>query len=239
MLIKDWLLSLINNGFYKVLLFGEPFFVILYSIVSNYKTQIMNKIKTFLAAALMGLAGLSSVNAQAVSSGDMFLQAYYGGGLNLGYEILKSSVETSTSLGANISSSRLGPVGGRFAYMVSDKVSLGVDVNYSDMNATATDTYDYTVGQKTLRAMARFDIHFWSSEKFDSYLGIGAGYRSSSYYFESTDHAYVNDALEGTNPVAFRIAYGGQYFFSDALGANLEIGLGGGGLVRAGLSTKF
>jgi len=42
----------------------------------------MNKIKTFLAATLMGVAGLSSVNAQAVSSGDMFVQAYYVGGLN-------------------------------------------------------------------------------------------------------------------------------------------------------------
>ena len=42
----------------------------------------MKKIKTLLAAAFVGLAGLSSVNAQAVSSGDMFVQAYYGGGLN-------------------------------------------------------------------------------------------------------------------------------------------------------------
>lgn len=199
----------------------------------------MKKIKTLLAAAFVGLAGLSSVNAQAVSSGDIFVQAYYGGGLNLGYAILQSSVETSASLGANVSASRLGPIGGRFAYMVSDKVSLGVDVNYSDMSATATDTYDYTAGQSTLRAMARFDIHFGSSEKFDSYFGIGAGYRSASYYFESTDPAYVNDALEGINPIAFRIAYGGQYFFSDAIGANLEIGFGGGGLIRAGLSTKF
>lgn len=195
--------------------------------------------KKILAAVVLGVAGMTGANAQAVSQGNVYIQTYYGGGLNLGYAILQSAAEDATAAGASVSAARLGPVGGRIGYMVSDRIGLGLDVNYTDMSATGTDTYSYTIGQKTLRAMTRFDIHFGTSDRFDSYLGIGAGYRSATYYSESTDPNYTDSNLEGVNPVAFRIAYGGQYFFSDNIGANLEIGLGGGGLVRAGLSAKF
>ena len=41
------------------------------------------------------------------------------------------------------------------------------------------------------------------------------------------------------NPIAFRLAVGGTYYLMENFGINLELGLGGGGLLRGGLTLQF
>lgn len=178
----------------------------------------------------------------AVSEGSILISAYYGGP-NLNANILDNN------LGTDNPAVSIGPVGGTFSYMVTDAVGIGLDVNYTDISITWNDNsvdtngtsvnYEYKVGMSTVRIMPRFDFHFGTSEKFAPYVGLAAGWRTRSYYTETTDPSYDDADIEGVNPIAFRIAAGGSIFLTNSLGINLELGLGGGGLVRGGLVFKL
>jgi hypothetical protein len=154
--------------------------------------------------------------------------------------------------------------GGRVEYMLSDKTGIGADVNYevsgysfkfddytydangnylTDINGNYIITqYNTKYSAKKLRAMFRLNYHFVQSEKVDMYSGFGAGYKSVNRSVETNpgnpgfQDANLNGALI---PVTFRIAVGAKIYFTQNIGAHVELGAFGGGLLQAGLSVKF
>lgn len=154
--------------------------------------------------------------------------------------------------------------GGRIEYMASDRVGVGADVNYEvsgysfkfddyvyDANGYAlTDAngdylisqYQTTYSAKKLRAMFRLNYHFVQEEKIDMYAGFAGGYKSVNRAVETnpTTSGYedlnVNGALI---PVSLRVAVGAKMYFTQNIGAHVELGAFGGGLLQAGLSVKF
>ncbi|MFM2038271.1 MAG: hypothetical protein RL432_1210 [Bacteroidota bacterium] len=154
--------------------------------------------------------------------------------------------------------------GGRFEYMMSDKVGVGADINYEvsgfsykfddyvyDANGVAMqdvngnylyNTFQTTYSAKKLRAMFRLNYHFVQSEKVDMYTAFAGGYKNVNRVSEtnpansSVTDAQLNGALI---PVAFRIAVGAKVYFTQNIGAHVELGAFGGGLLQAGLSVKF
>ena len=206
--------------------------------------------KTVLFVVLMGLFAFnnSSITAQAVQQGNFIFNIYYGGP-NFSASFLQT---TFVNAGAGDELDRinsLGPVGGSVSYMISEKISLGVDANYTDVSVSYTSQSSDTLGNSTfyntksgfttIRVFPRFDYHFSNSDQFDGYFGVGAGFRNRTYYFETDDPYYDSGNLEGINPIAFRLAVGGTYYLMENFGINLEIGLGGGGLLRGGLALQF
>jgi hypothetical protein len=154
--------------------------------------------------------------------------------------------------------------GGRIEYMASDKVGIGADVNYEvsgysykfddyvyDLNDNAqTDANgDYLINQykttysaKKLRAMFRLNYHFVQEEKLDMYAGFAGGYKSVKRASETnpTTSSYTDANLDGALvPVTLRIAIGAKMYFTQNIGAHVELGAFGGGLLQAGLSFKF
>jgi hypothetical protein len=154
--------------------------------------------------------------------------------------------------------------GGRMEYMASDKVGIGADVNYEvsgysykfddyvyDLNDNAqTDANgDYLINQykttysaKKLRAMFRLNYHFVQEEKLDMYAGFAGGYKSVKRASETnpTTSSYTDANLDGALvPVTLRIAIGAKMYFTQNIGAHVELGAFGGGLLQAGLSVKF
>ena len=206
----------------------------------------MKKLLLSIAAAAFLFAPAES-NAQAIEKGTILIDAYYGFP-NWTKSIMETTY-TNTGSSSNLSISGIGPVGGRLEYMVGGKIGVGADVNYTSASINwkeaSVDTsgapiaYDYNAGQSIIRAMALFSWHFVGSDNFDAYLTFGAGYRSKTYAYESNDPNEVSASIEGINPLAMRLGVGGRYFFTDNIGAGLELGLGGGGNVRAGLAMKF
>ena len=83
-----------------------------------------------------------------------------------------------------------------------------------------------------IRAMMRFDAHFGDNERFDPYLSLGLGYRTTSTSYISDRPGFVETPRETLIPVAFRLAAGLNVWIIDELGIMLETGLGGGGLGR-------
>ncbi len=143
-------------------------------------------------------------------------------------------------------------MGGRFEYLVTDKIGVGLDGNYTNTyvswketdyisgSSTTTALYSYKVSVPRYRIMPRFNFHFIKeSEKFDGYFAVAAGYGGWSAKFETDDPNYQFASIKSLVPIAFRTAVGMRFFFIDNLGAKLEFGLGGGPLIAVGLSGKF
>lgn len=154
--------------------------------------------------------------------------------------------------------------GGRLEYMVSDNVGVGADVNYevsgyrydfTDYVYDAQDaivydnnnnplytTYTTQYAAKKLRAMFRLNYHFVQSDKVDMYSAFAGGYKNTKRAIETnpTNPFYSDENADGNLvPISFRIAVGAKLYFTQNIGAHVELGVFGGGLLQAGLSVKF
>ena len=203
--------------------------------------------KILLFAALM--IGANNVSAQALSQGTILVDAYYGFP-NLYKTILSSTYE---SLGDNYNVTGYGPVGVRGEYLMSEKVGVGIDFGMNSLGVsydytgstmdTATQTYPtYSdeISTTKIGVMVTLNYHIVNTDKVDFYFVAGAGYKNRSWKYESTDPNYESTTVSGTLiPVAARIGIGTRFWFTDNIGANVDLGFGHSGLLNAGLSFKF
>jgi outer membrane protein W len=191
--------------------------------------------RLFFVGALAFLS-TNMLNAQAMEQGRMCFDLYYGFG-----STSKAFVKEMAGTEGRFKS--IGALGGRFEYMASDNVGIGVEANYllheATWNSNDGNNYDYTYGVRRIRFMPRINYHFGNSDAFDAYVGVGAGYRSIVRYTNSTDPNYDPTELEGILPVAMRLAFGARYFFTENIGLHMEFGLGGGNIIHYGLSFKI
>ncbi len=208
----------------------------------------MKKILTIITAALLS----STLNAQSpVTTGNVIIDPYIG--------FPQSNATRSEPTGAMNYKLNGGLLsyGGRVEYMVAENFGVGVDVNYvkSGNNYDYNDTlysvntgmydslvsynYDYTA-QKT-RIIARLNYHFVQNDRVDAYVGFGAGYKFAKrvWTLEDPNASYDANLDKALVPVAFRVAIGTRIYFTENIGAMLELGAGGGGILQFGLSAKF
>lgn len=198
----------------------------------------MKKSILALSCALALTVGTNYSNAQALEEGNIHLDVYVGGP-NLIGTALKAGYANSQS-DENLEIGGLPLLGVRFGYMVADKISVGVDINYTNTSIDYTDGYDYSVNYSRLKAMARFEFHFGSADQFDLYMPVAVGYKSNKLTYETNDPNDLGDVAIGSLfPVAIRVGIGGRYYFTDNIGLNLEFGLGGGAILEGGLAFKF
>lgn len=214
----------------------------------------MKRILTLFVASftLMLVAG-PNAQAQCVEEGNVIIDPYYGAP-NFGKAFVKGLVTT----GNNVTATGIGPLGIRAEYLLSDKFGIGVDfiyntsgVEYTDSfwvdnnangwpDAGETDLYTYKWTMKRIRVQARFNYHFVATDNLDTYLGVGAGTNMRNWTYESDQPGYTeSETGAGTLlPFSMRICLGTRYYFTDNIGINAEIGIGGP-LTSAGLSIKF
>ncbi len=199
--------------------------------------------KVLLVSAIL-LAASASTFAQyeddaAYVQGQSTLSAGYGFG-SIWKKLFKLSATYSE--GAYKVSST-GPFSLTYEYGVSEKISAGIAISYSQVKGTNTDANEpdlnYVETLTNFSAIARGNYHFGSSEKFDPYIGLGVGYYNFKYKYK--------DGKENTNNSLFAIpgsfGYNGQlgakYYFTPVFGAFAEIGYVAGGFGQIGLTAKF
>ena len=194
----------------------------------------MKKILILLFIGSMGL-----VHSQASFQGNHLFEVYGGGPNFMKYDFFGLGPNSTSDIG----STNIPPSGLRYAYMISNDVSIGIDLMYNSYRESylSTDTMfinnqwtyvesKYVDYRSRLRVQARFNFLLSNaSPNVDSYIGLAVGTNNR------WEKQWVNDSLEVnktstdlvTVPVSARLCYGFRYFFSynSALGA--EVGLGG------------
>lgn len=147
--------------------------------------------------------------------------------------------------------------GGRFEYMIADDFGIGIDgnfvrtgFNYDDIDTISvydpvTQTYsdstysaNYDLTTKRSRIMIRLNKHIVQNDQMDAYIGAGIGYRMVNRV-TSTNGEPDSEQEEAVIPVAFRLAFGARFFFTENLGAHIELGAWGGAPIQFGLALKF
>ncbi len=183
--------------------------------------------------------------AQAVEQGNIIIDPYYGGP-NFG----KAFAQSVAGEGGDLKVNGLGPLGLRAEYMVADKFGIGIDFIYNSfsLNTTAdslnndgTDyrTYDVKTNLSRVRLQARFNYHFIENDNVDAYFGVGAGTNFRKYTVTTDFPNYDDQSASGTLlPFSMRVCVGTRYYFTENLGVNAEIGLGGP-IGSIGISLKF
>lgn len=205
----------------------------------------MKKVNNLLYAliALFAATFITPVKAQVFETGDVLIEGYYGFP-NLYTSVLKAAYVNDNSIQEDVKIGGIGPIGFRAEYMVTDKIGMGIDINYTNTYVSWSEdytgiNYNYEISVPRFRAMGKFNFHFTDSDVFDAYGSVGAGYSSWKYKLDTNDPFYTDTEQSSLIPVAFRLAVGARYFFTDNVGANLEFGLGGGSIIHAGLSYKL
>lgn len=214
----------------------------------------MKKLLTLVGAICFG----SVLNAQTPVEQGNFIIDGYAGIPNWANSILYNNVEIDETQ-SDVRNYKVNggflSYGGRFEYMVADNMGIGADVNYevsgfnydytSSVYNETTMTYedrDYNIDYKAkkLRIMARLNYHFVQNERVDVYSGFAGGYKMVNRSTETNDPAYDDSELSGALiPVSLRLAIGTRVYFTDNIGAMVELGAFGGALLQFGLSAKF
>lgn len=198
-----------------------------------------------LATASLMLGGQNSVSAQ-VEQGSVIIDPYYGYP-NFGKKFADSFVGDSVD---NVDIIGLGPCGLRAEYLVSDNFGVGFDFIYNSFGVEVTyddydqnnvlQTYKDNVKMQRFRVQFRMNYHFAQTDALDAYVGFGAGTNIRKYSINSDNPNYTEpESLSSALiPVSLRIALGTRYYFTDNIGINAELGLGGP-VLSGGISIKF
>lgn len=185
-----------------------------------------------------------NVNAQ-VEQGSIIIDPYYGFP-NFGKKLADTFVGDSVS---SVDVTGIGPCGLRAEYMVADNFGVGFDFIYNSVGAKGTyseydlggvqRTYTDKVNMQRFRVQARINYHFVQTDQLDAYVGFGAGTNIRKFTYKSDNPNYVPENASGALiPVSVRIALGMRYYFTDNIGLNAELGIGGP-VISAGISLKF
>lgn len=205
----------------------------------------MKRTITVLAIGLMATVGFNNTVSAQVEQGNFILDAYYGYP-NFGKK-LADGVNTASS---EITVGGIGPAGMRLEYMLADNFGLGIDFIYNSTNLSFTAdslnldgsvyrTYDVKSSMQRIRVMLRANYHFVQTDAMDAYVGFGAGTNNRIWGIKTDFPNYDDESIYATAlPVSARIALGTRFYFTQNIGLNVELGVGGP-LISGGLSIKI
>ena len=130
------------------------------------------------------------------------------------------------------------PLNTSFEVGVTDEISVGAELDYLSYRYNFAGTrYGFT----SFYLAGRGSYHFnkllnLKEDALDIYAGAGLGFRSFSWNesnnFSGLGNVYGNGAF-------LAIHVGTRYYFSDKIGAYLELGAGGASNATLGLAFKF
>lgn len=208
----------------------------------------MRKLGTILSIAILTTLGFNNSASAQVEEGNIIIDPYYGFP-NFGGDFIDLLSADYNEIDG-ITTSAIGPAGIRLEYMLADNFGLGVDFIFNSINASGTvdslntdgtvyRSYDTKVYMRRYRVQLRANYHFVQTDNLDAYVGFGAGTNIRTIGFTTDYPNLANESVSGALiPVSFRFALGTRYYFTDNIGLNAELGLGGP-VVSAGLSFKF
>lgn len=123
-----------------------------------------------------------------------------------------------------------------YEYGVTDRISAGLAVGYSEVEGTFIGFGEkFTEKLTNFSVLARANYHIGKFRKFDPYVGGGIGYYHFNY---SNDRpGLVNSKVPGA--FGYSAQLGLRYYATPQWAAFGEVGYVGGSLVQLGVTFKF
>ena len=177
-----------------------------------------------------------TVTANCIKTGDFIIEANYGFPYFIG-TLVTALNNSSSGQGLNLTIHNSNHLGGRFEYVVSKNIGVGLEYTYAAVSIrdnSSTSGLQYSIIKQ--RALMRLMIHLLESERGDIYGVFGAGYRV--FTVKTNDPAFILPSIYNIVPVASRLGFGFRVFITPVIGLHAEIGIGGP-LVQGGVSIKF
>jgi outer membrane protein W len=215
----------------------------------------MKKTLLIIAVTVIGLTTNLKAQDNCIEKGKFIVDAFYGYPYVAG-EWVKSTYNSTTN-NTNIESVRnLNHIGGKFEYMISDNIGIGLEYTYASVKAkykeenttvngfgsSVTTINHYTVQLYKQRILGRINFHFATTKQVDPYATIGFGYKVSLLKSNNPNDAEsisaFNKNFSNLLPVAIRFGVGLRYFITPNFGLNVEAGIGGPS-VQGGVTVKF
>lgn len=186
-----------------------------------------------------------------VTKGNNIINAYYGACIRNEPYYQRSYFDPSEVSKINIKKtySSIGPVGVVFEHLITDKVGLGAELGYRQINMSVSgQSNDSIAGQVTthpffkqtcqitmIRAMLRANFHFANTKKFNAYTLVSAGFKHTQ---SSTAYHFLFFRNSTPLPFGVKLGMGFRYFFNKNIGLNIEIAAGTP-VICGGLALKF
>ena len=179
--------------------------------------------------------------------GNSLVDAYYGFP-NMFALIFKTVFINGQS--KDISATSVGPMGGKYEYLLTDEIGLGAEFNYSSFalifSRSGVNSYNKPViyhdvyTSPAYRVLLGVNYHFINSNNLDIYIAGKIGYYHRDIIVTSDDPKFIPVSVNiPSNPVAVRMELGLRYFPISFLGVHANFGFFGGPLVAGGVSVKF
>jgi hypothetical protein len=219
----------------------------------------MKKILLFMGVAALSATSMAQTQ---VGQGDFIIDPYIGVP-NWANATLYNDVSFSDDSDVTDYKTNGGMLsyGGRIEYLLSDDFGIGADINYevsgfnyNDLRSVYDEStmtyqnvkYNYDYKSKKLRAMVRLNYHFVQNERVDAYTAFAAGYKRVVRSTDSSDPAFdpdeddlFSDGNGAIFPISLRLAIGTRIYFTNNIGAHLELGIFGGSILQFGVSVKL
>ena len=130
------------------------------------------------------------------------------------------------------------PFGASYEIGITDDISVGANIDYLSSSYSA---YGSSENFSAFYIGGRGSYHFnkllrIEGDKLDLYAGAALGYRSFSWSDNKTPYGLDNSYGSSIYIGAF---IGGKYYFSDKIGAFVELGEIGSTNARVGIAFKF
>ncbi|PCJ25674.1 MAG: hypothetical protein COA97_07285 [Flavobacteriales bacterium] len=173
---------------------------------------------TTLCLALVAILFLNNnVNAQAFQKGNINID------LGIGFGIYGTTNTWTTTFNGNDTTvsendgaaSKVFPIG--FEYGISDKIGIGADLRYSNYFIDNEDSTDRTESVRAIDFGFRFSFHLLNSDKNDLFIGLGLGYSSVNWKYDTGGNVFEAGSASGSG-VYFSLGVTDRIFFSDNIG---------------------
>lgn len=170
---------------------------------------------------------------------------FYRNSLRSAYVGYKTS--KVTGFGPIILKGDYGIVKFKWGHSVGAGIVLGYSSSHVDFSDTKYTTSVY-VGEalyRTITIGARGSYHFFTKEKFDCYVSLGAGFNINSYIENSTGGYSYSGSYYGTTRIASRsqlyelATVGIRYYFTKNIGVYSELGWDMSAPIQGGIALKF
>lgn len=172
----------------------------------------------------------------------------------------KWAFETGSIFSNNSNFKSLGydPIHGRLEFGLSDKIGIGISLNYNMYGGTwegviwnnswgsgVTETQNVKKKIYSLSGLIRFNYHVFTTGKLDPYFSFGAGFRANWKKYNSNPSEFVkkNELHSGDYgiselPAAFETVAGMRYYISPKFAIYMEMGISKS-FIQGGLSIGF